>query len=121
MVILCDGCDLKLVGGGGKDTLSSNGIEVLYLLDRLVEAIHLKRLNGNTRIPSVEVDSITEGMVLSVIDGAVTGEDWWLHDPASDLQPGYELGPLGGAPSSPPLWGLIVARLVRLLTPPQRW
>ena len=68
-----------------------------------MEDIHHKRLRGNTRIPSVEVDPITEGMVQSVIDGAETGEDWWLHDPASDPQLANELGPLRGAPSSPPL------------------
>ena len=96
--MLCDGCDHK---GGGRDTLSSNGIEVLYLLHRLVEDIHHKRLHGNTRIPSFEVDSITEGMVQSVIDGAETGEDWWLHDPASDPQLVNEQGPLGGPPLLP--------------------
>ena len=120
MVIPCDGCDHKLVGGGGRDTLASNGIEVLYLVHRLVEAIHHKRLRGNTRIPSVEVGPITEGMVQSVIDGAETGEDWWLHDPASDLQLVNEQGPLGRAPSSRPPGGLIVALLVRLLTLAQR-
>ena len=113
MVILCDGCDHKLVGG--RDTLSSNGIEVLYLLHRLVEDIHHRRLHGNTRIPSVEVDLITEGRVQAVIDGTDTGEDW-----LRDSQLVHGRGPLGGAPTSPPPWGFIVALLVRLLTPPQR-
>ena len=80
MVILCDGCEHNLVGGGGRGTLSSNGIEILYLLHQLVEDIHRRRLSGNTRIPSVEVGLITERMVQSVIAGTETGEDWWLLD-----------------------------------------
>ena len=32
------------VGGGGKDTLNSNGIEVFYLLHWLLEDIHLRSL-----------------------------------------------------------------------------
>ena len=117
MIILCGGCEHTLVGGGGRDTLSLDGIEILYFLHRLVEDIHHKRLSGSTRIPSVEVDAITEGIVLSVIAGTETGEDWWLREPVVNVNPSNGLGPLGGAPSSPPHGGLIVALLVWLLIP----
>ena len=43
-----------------------------------MEDIHSRRLAGSIRIPSVEVDAITEGIVLSVIAGTNSGEDWWL-------------------------------------------
>ena len=55
---------------------------MVYLLHWLVEEIHRRRLRGNTRIPSVEVDAITEGMALSVIDGIETGVGWWVDEPA---------------------------------------
>ena len=70
-----------------------------------MEDIHRRRLSGSTRIPSVEVDAITEGMVLSVIIGIETGEDWWLHVPVVNVNPSGGLGHLDGAPSSPPPWG----------------
>ena len=118
MIIFCEECEHILVGGGGRATLSLDGVEILYFLHRLVEDIHRRRLSGNTRIPSVEVDVITERIVQSVIAGTETGEDWWLREPAEDADLSGELGRLSGAPSSPPLWGLIVALLVWQLTPP---
>ena len=63
-----------------------------------MEDIHRRRLSGNTRIPSVEVDLITKRMVQSVIAGTETGEDWWLLEPTWDS---HSVRP--GAPSSPPL------------------
>ena len=74
MIILCEECEHFLVGGGGRDTLSLDGVEILYFLHRLVEDIHCKRLSGNTSIPSVEVDAITEGVVESVIAGTEAGK-----------------------------------------------
>ena len=73
MIILCEGCEHTLVGGGGRDTLSLPGIEIMCFLHRIVEDIHRKRLSGSARIPSVEVDAITERMVLDVIAGTETG------------------------------------------------
>ena len=105
MIILCEECEHNLVGGGGRFTLSLDGIEILYFLHRLVEDIHRKRLSGNTSIPSVEVDAITEGMVQSVIAGTETGEDWWLPVPSVNADVYSEMGPLGGAPSPPPPLG----------------
>ena len=106
MIILCKECEHTLVGGGGRDTLSLVGIEILCFLHRIVEDIHSRRLAGSTRIPSVEVDAITEGIVLSVIAGTDTGEDWWLRKPVTYVATYSVGGPLGGAPSSPPPWGV---------------
>ena len=105
MIILCEECEHTLVGGGGRDTLSLVGVEILCFLHRIVEDIHSIRLAGSTRIPSVEVDAITEEIVLSVIAGTDTGEDWWLREPVTNVDTYSGGGPLGGAPSSPPPWG----------------
>ena len=94
MIILCEECERTLVGGGGRDTLSLVGIEILCLLHRMVEDIHSRRLAGSTRIPSMKVDAITEGMVLSVIAGTDTGEDWWLREPDIDVDSFGGGGPL---------------------------
>ena len=74
MIILCEGCEHTLIGGGGRDTLSLPGIEILCFLHRMVEDIHRRRLSGSSRTPSVKVDAITEGMVLAVIAGTETGD-----------------------------------------------
>ena len=106
MIILCEGCEHTLIGGGGRDTLSLPGIEILCFLHRMVEDIHRRRLSGSSRTPSVKVDAITEGMVLAVIAGTETGDNWWLREPMVNVEsPGSE-GPLGGAPSAPPPWGV---------------
>ena len=70
-----------------------------------MEDIHSRSLSGVTRIPSVEVDVITEGMVQSVIAGTDTGDNWWLQEPAVGADQVGELGPLGGTPSFPPRKG----------------
>ena len=77
MIILFEGCEHTLIGGGGRDTLSLPGVEILCFLHRMVEDIHRRRLSGSSRTPSVEVDAITEGMVLAVIAGTETGDNWW--------------------------------------------
>ena len=81
MIILCDGCERTLVGGGGRDTLSLPGIEILCFLHRIVEEMHRIRLSGSPGIPEVEVDAITEGMVHAVITGTDTCENWWIREP----------------------------------------
>ena len=60
MIILCEGCEHTLIGGGGRDTLSLPGIEILCFLHRMVEDIRRRRLSGSSRTPSVKVDAITE-------------------------------------------------------------
>ena len=40
MIILCEGCEHTLVGGGGRDTLCLPGIEILCFLHWIVEDIH---------------------------------------------------------------------------------
>ena len=117
MIILCEGCEHTLIGGGGRDTLSLSGIQILCLLHRMVEDIHRRRLSGSSRTPPVMVDAIREGMVLAVIAGTETGgcgSRWllWNH-----LAVG---GPRMGPPHLPPIGGLIVALLVLLLAPPLR-
>ena len=72
MIILCEGCEHTLIGGG-RDTLSPSGIQILCLQHRMVEDIHKRRLSGSSRTPSVMVDAISEGMVLAVIAGTETG------------------------------------------------
>ena len=105
MIILCEGCEHTLIGGGGRDTLSLPGIEILCFLHRMVEDIHRKRLSGSLRTPSVKVDAITEGIILAVIAGTETGDNWWLREPMVSVEsPGSE-GPLGGPPSASPPWG----------------
>ena len=105
MIILCEGCEHTLVGGGGRDTLSLPGIEILCFLHRIVEDIHRKRLSGSARIPSVEVDAITEGMVLDVIAGTETGDNWWLREPVVNVDSPGGGGPPDGALAPTPLWG----------------
>ena len=70
-----------------------------------MEDIHSRRLAGSTRIPSVEVDAITEGILLSVIAGTDTGEDWGLREPVTNVATYSVGGPVGGPPSSPPPLG----------------
>ena len=48
MIILCEGCEHMLIGGGGRDTLSPSGIQILCLLHRMVEDIHKRRLSGSS-------------------------------------------------------------------------
>ena len=105
MIILCEGCEHTLVGGGGRDTLSLPGIEILCFLHRIVEDIHRKRLSRSTRIPSVEVDAITEGMVLDVIAGTETGDNWWLREPVVNVNSLGGGGPRDGALAPTPPWG----------------
>ena len=105
MTILCEGCEHTLIGGGGRDTLSISGIEILCFLHRMVEDIHRRRLSGSSRTPSVKVDAITEGMVLSVIAGTETGDSWWLREPMANVESPGSGGPPDGAPSPSPHWG----------------
>ena len=106
MIILCEGCEHTLIGGGGRDTLSLSGIEILCLLHRMVEDVHRRRLSGSSRTPSVKVDAITEGMVLAVIAGTETGDNWWLREPMVIVEsPGSGGRPPDGAPSPSPHWG----------------
>ena len=105
MIILCEGCEHTLVGGGGRDTLSPSGIQILCLLHRMVEDIHKRRLSGSSRTPSVMVDAISEGMVLAVIAGTDTGGNWWpgaVGDGGIIWQWG---APGWGPPIFPPLGG----------------
>ena len=103
MIILCEGCEHTLIGGGGRDTLSLPGIDIV-LPPQDGEDIHRKRLSGSLRTPSVKVDAITEEIVLAVIAGTETGDNWWLREPMVSVEsPGSE-GPLGGAPSASPPW-----------------
>ena len=105
MIILCEGCEHILIGGGGRDTLSPSGIQILCLLHRMVEDIHRRRLSGSTRTPSVMVDAISEGMVLAVIAGTDTGSNWWLREPMVIMESPSGGGPPDGAPPSSPHWG----------------
>ena len=105
MIILCEGCEHTLVGGGGRDTLSLPGIEIVCFLHRIVEDIHRKRLSGNARIPAVEVDAITERMVLEVIAGIETGDNWWLREPVVNVDSPGSGGPPEGAPAPSPHGG----------------
>ena len=105
MIILCEGCEHTLIGGGGRDTLSPSGIQILCLLHRMVEDIHRRRLSGSSRTPSVMVDAITEGMVLAVIAGTETGGNWWLREPMVIVESPGGGGPPDGAPPSSPHWG----------------
>ena len=116
MIILCEGCEHTLIGGGGRDTLSPSGIQILCLLHRMVEDIHKRRLSGSSRTPSVMVDAISEGMVLAVIAGTETGGNWWLREPMVIVESPGRMGP----PHLPPIGGFIVALLVLLLAPPLR-
>ena len=102
MIILCEGCEHILIGGGGRDTLSPSGIQILRLLHRMLKGIHRRRRSGSTRTPSVMVDAISEGMVLAVIAGTDTGSNWWL-------EPIVVGGPRMGPPLLPPIGGLIVS------------
>ena len=106
MIILCEGCEHTLVGGGGRDTLSLPGIEIVCFLHRIVEDIHRNRMAGNASIPAVEVDAITERMVLEVITGVETGDNWWLREPVVNVDsPGSGGPPSGGPCIFPPLGG----------------
>ena len=80
MIILCEGCEHTLIGGGSRDTLSLSGIQILCLLHRIVEDIHRRRLSGSSRTPSV----LREPMVI-------------VESPGSG-------GPPDGAPPSSPHW-----------------
>ena len=120
MIILCEGCEHILIGGGGRDTLSPSGIQILCLLHRMVEDIHRRRLSGSTRTPSVMVDAISEGMVLAVIAGTDTGSNWWLREPMVIMEAPSGGGPPDGPPLFPPIAELIVALLVLQLAPPLR-
>ena len=113
MIILCEGCEHILIGGGGRDTLSPSGVQILCLLHRMVEDIHRSRLSGSTRTPSVMVDAISEGIVLAVIAGTDTGSNWWLREPMVIMESPKP-------PQLPPIGGLIVALLVLQLAPPLR-
>ena len=42
----------------------------------MVEDKHRRQLSGSSRTPSVKVDAIKEEMVLAVIAGAETGDNW---------------------------------------------
>ena len=105
MIILCGGCEHILIGGGGRDTLSPSGIQILCLLHRMVEDIHRSRLSGSTRTPSVMVDAISEGIVLAVIAGTDTGSNWWLREPMVIMESPCGGGPPDGAPPASPQWG----------------
>ena len=105
MIILCGGCEHILIGGGGRDTLSPSGIQILCLLHRMVEDIHRSRLSGSTRTPSVMVDAISEGIVLAVIAGTDTGSNWWLREPMVIMESPCGGGPPDGPPPASPHWG----------------
>ena len=105
MIILCEGCEHTLVGGGGRHTLSPSSIQILCLLHRMVEDIHKRRLSGSFRTASVMVDAISEGMVLAVIAGTETGGNWWLREPLVMVGSPGGGGPPDGAPPSSPHWG----------------
>ena len=98
MIILCEGCEHILIGGGGRDTLSPSGIQILCLL-------HRSRLSGSTRTPSVMVDAISEGIVLAVIAGTDTGSNWWLREPMVIMESPSGGGPPDGPPPASPHWG----------------
>ena len=106
MIILCEGCEHTLIGGGGRDTLSISGIEILCFLHRMVEEIHRRRLSGCSRTPPVKVDAFTEGMVLGVIAGTETGDSWWLREPMVNVESPGSGGPPDGAPSPSPHRGV---------------
>ena len=60
----------------------------------------------------MEVDAITEGMVLDVIAGTETGDNWWLREPVVNVDSPGGGGPPDGALTPTPPGGLIVALLV---------
>ena len=90
---------------GAAETLSLSGIQILCLLHRMVEDIHRRRLSGSSRTPSVMVDAITEGVVLAVIAGAETGDNWWPREPMVIVESPGSGGPPDGAPPPSPHWG----------------
>ena len=106
MVILCIVCEHKLLGGGGREMLTLRGIELVYLLHRLVEDIHSRRLQGDFSIPSVEVDAIMEERMRSVIAELESDDDWWLQVPLPGAHPIHGGRPPGGAFSSHPTEGV---------------
>ena len=102
MVVLCMACEHKLVGGGGRESLTWKGIECIYLLHQLVENIHSRRLQGDYGIPSIMVDPITEGRIRSVLTAQETPDDWWLLDEPSGTSPVPSgVPPIGGPRFSP--------------------
>ena len=95
------------------------GIELVYLLHRLVEDIHSRRLQGDFSVPSVEVDAITEGRMRSVIAELETDDDWWLQAPSLVRTQSMVGGPLGGPSLLPLRRGFIVARPTQVPVPLQ--
>ena len=82
------------------------GIEYIYLLHQLVENIHSRRLQGDYGIPSVMVDSVTEGRIQSVLAAKETADGWWLLEESSGTNPVQTWVPPRRAPASPPSEGV---------------
>ena len=118
MVILCTVCEHKFVGGGGGDILTSRGIEIIYFLHQLVQAIHSKRLRGDNSIPITEVDSHMERIVSSILAESETA---MIGGFIAMMNRKHTQSWLGGPSLGPrlcsPLRGFIVVSPTRVLDP----
>ena len=97
---------MNIVGGGGADTFTSRGSEILYFLHRLVQTTHTRRLQGDYTIPTIEVDHHMEERIRAILSESETANDWWIHDIESDVGPIVSIGPPSGAPLGTPVEGV---------------